>query len=146
MREPTALEAQWLEEGFAIWPARGHFVPSFAQIYYKPTIAAAGPGLIFRLEVAPAHCNGFDIAHGGFISTMADVWLANNVGHQLPKETRFVTSSLSVDFLRPVKAGQWIESEIDRIKLGGLLCHASGAILCDGKAIAAMRATFAVIG
>lgn len=138
----TTLEEQWLREGFSAWPTSGRFVPALARMFFKPQ----GEYLTFRVEVAPDHCNGFNIVHGGFISTMADSWLACNVAHLLPKETRFVTASLSVDFLRPVKAGAWLESEIDRIKLGARLCHAAGAILSDGQPVAAMRAVFAVLG
>jgi len=137
----SSLETQWLREGFSDWPKRGNFVPAIARMFFKPD----ADRLIFRVEVLRAHCNGYHIAHGGFISTMADVWLANNVAHPLPKDSHFVTASLSVDFLRPVKAGAWLESEIDRIKHGSRLHHASGAILSDGRPVAAMRAVFAVL-
>lgn len=137
----TTLEEQWLREGFSVWPTAGRFVPNLAQVFFM----SKGEYLIFRVAVTPEHCNGFDIVHGGFISTMADSWLGYNVAHLLPKETRFVTVSLSVDFLRSVKAGAWLESEIDRIKLGSRLCHASGAILSDGRPVAAMRGVFAVL-
>jgi len=139
--ESTAFEQQWLREGFTVWPTAGRFMPSLARIFFKPQ----GQHLIFRVEIGPNHCNGFNIVHGGFTSAMADSWLACNVAHLLPKETRFVTASLNVDFLRPVKAGAWLESEIDRIKLGSRLCHAAGAILSGDQPIAAMRAVFAII-
>lgn len=100
-------------------------MPAFARVFYKPN----GKHLTFRVEVLPDHCNGFDILHGGFISTMADIWLGYNVVHLLLKDARFATSSLSVEFLRAVRPGQWLESETDRINLGPRLCHASGAIL-----------------
>lgn len=128
-------------EGFSVWPNKGRFVPSFATFLFKPS----GPHLIFRVEVSPDHCNVAGIAHGGFLSTLADVWLGSNVAHQLPQGTRFVTANLSVDFLKPVASGTWLESTIDRIKIGSRLCHASGAILADGQPVAAMRATFALL-
>jgi uncharacterized protein (TIGR00369 family) len=137
----TELQEQWLREGFSVWPMAGRFVPALAQVFFKPD----GEYLTFRVEVVPDHCNGFSVVHGGFISTMADIWLGYNVAHHLPKETRFATANLSVDFLHPVKAGAWLESAIDRIKLGSYLCHASGAILSDGRPVAAMRAVFAIL-
>ena len=126
-------------DGFSPWPSKGKFVPSFATLLFKPS----GPHLIFRVEVLPSHCNGAGIAHGGFLSTLADVWLGNNVAHQLPQGTRIVTANLSVDFLSPIASGIWLESAIDRIKIGSRLCHASGAIVADGQPVVAMRATFA---
>jgi len=128
-------------EGFSVWPSKGPFVPSFATIFFR----ADGERLIFGLKVQPLHCNAGGIAHGGFIATLADVWLGNSVAHRMPESARFVTSSLSVDYLKPVHPGTWIESTIDRIKIGTRLCHASGAILGDGEPVAAMRATFALL-
>lgn len=135
----TAADAT---RGFVQWPSKGAFVPSFATLWYR----RSGERLVFRVEVSPAHCNSAHIAHGGFLSTLADVWLGANVAQQLPSDTRFVTANLTVDFLMPVSIGTWLESEIDRIKIGTRLCYASGAILADGVAVAAMRATFALLG
>lgn len=137
----SPLEAQWLGESFSIWPMAGRFVPSIARVFYRPE----GEGLSFRVEITAAHCNGFEIAHGGFISTMADIWLGYNVAHVLPELARFTTVSLNVDFLKSVRAGQWIESKIDRIKIGSRLHHAAGVILADAVPIASMRAVFAAI-
>ena len=140
-RRYTPLEQQWLGEGFSIWPVAGRFVPSLARIFCKPD----DKHLSFRVEIVPDHCDGFGILHGGFMSTMADIWLAYNVARLLPKETRIATASLSVDFLISVETGHWLESEIDRIKLGSRLCHASCAILSNGRPVAAMRDLFAVL-
>lgn len=128
-------------EGFSIWPTKSEFVRSFATIWYK----RSGKQLTFRIQVQPIHCNSGGIAHGGFLSTLADIWLANNVGVQLPESARFVTSNLSVDFLKPAASGDWLESSIDRVKIGTRLCYASGAILGDGEPVAAMHATFALL-
>ena len=127
--------------GFAPWPSKGPFVPSFAKFWYR----SSEERLIFRVEVLPAHGNSGGIAHGGFLATLADVWLGANVAHRLPAHARFVTANLSVDYLKPVAIGAWLESEIDRIKVGTRLCYASGAILADSTAVVAMRATFALL-
>ncbi len=138
----TSMETRWLAEGFVECPMPGHFVPAMMPVLCRQE----GGYFCFRVEVRPQHCNGYGTAHGGFIATLADIWLAYNVFRQLPKGSRIVTSSLAVDYLAPVRAGDCLESQMDRVKIGSRLCHASGAILQDGKAVAAMRATFAVIG
>ena len=127
-----------LAEGFAVWPMAGRFVPGLARIFFRHE----GNHLVFGATTEAAHCNGFGIVHGGFISTLADIWLAYSVAHLLPREAHFATANLQVDFLKGVKAGQWLESRIDRIVLGSTLCRASGAIVCAGQAIAGMHATF----
>ncbi len=125
-------------EGFSAWPTAGRFVPELARIFFRHE----GNHLVFGATTEAAHCNGFGIVHGGFISTLADIWLAYNVAHLLPKKEHFATANLQVDFLKGVKAGQWLESRIDRIALGSILCRASGTIVCAGQAIAGVHATF----
>lgn len=120
---------------------RGLFVPSFATIWAR----FEGSRIRFRVAVRDAHLNGFNLVHGGFLSTMADIWLGYNVAHRLPTDARIVTSSLTVDYLRPAHAGTCLESEIDRIRIGRNVCHASGAILSEGKLTATMRGSFHVL-
>ncbi|UUZ65357.1 hypothetical protein LP417_12835 [Polaromonas sp. P1-6] len=48
-------------------------------------------------------------------------------------------------FLGAAHAGDCLDSQIDRIKLGARMCHASGAIFVGDKPVAAMRATFTVV-
>ena len=137
----TPLEQSWLAEGFAPSPMHGPYVRELVRQFARPE----GEHLRFRLEVRPEHCNGYATAHGGFLATLADVWLAYNVYHRLPRSARIVTANLSVDYLAPAAVGHWLESQIDRIKLGSRLCHASGAILREGAPVVAMRASFAVL-
>jgi len=134
------LEESWLAEGYTLVDEAG-FVPAIARVFWKP----GDPYPSFRAVVTPQQCNRRGTAHGGFLAAMADTWLARTVGSLLPPDARFVTASLAVDFLRPVEPGAWIESEIDRVKIGARLCHASGAITSAGQDIAVMRATFARI-
>lgn len=139
--ELTPAETAWLTEGFAPCPMSGRFVPALMPVLCR----READRLTFRVEVRPAHCNGYKTAHGGFIATLADIWLAYNVFHRLPEGCSIVTSNLGVDYLSPVWAGDLLESQIDRLKIGGRLCHASGAILRHGQAVAAMRASFVVL-
>ncbi len=138
----TEAENRWLaDEDFAPCPMPGPFAPALMPVLCK----AEGRYLTFRVEARPAHCNGHGTVHGGFIATLADVWLAYNVIHLLPKTVGVVTASLTVDYLAPCKAGDFLESQMDRIKLGAKLCHASGAILRKGQPVVAMRGSFAVV-
>lgn len=137
----TTLEQAWLAEGFHPSPMHGPFVRDLVRLFARPD----GELLRFRLEIRPEHCNGYATVHGGFIATLADIWLAYNVYHRLPRGARIVTANLSVDYLAPAAAGDWLESEIDRVRVGSRLCHASGAILNARKPVAAMRATFALL-
>jgi uncharacterized protein (TIGR00369 family) len=141
MDEYTPQEQSWLEEGFSRCPMSGLFVPAMMPVLCRPD----GEYLTFRVEARPAHCNGHETVHGGFTATLADIWLAYNVIHRLPKTVSVVTVNLTVDYLAPILARDGLESQMDRIRIGMRLCHASGAILRRGQPVAAMRGSFAVI-
>ena len=134
-------EELWKMEGYSLWPNPSPFVKGLGSMFVRPE----GPHLAFRIRISADHANSGNHAHGGFLSTLADIWLGYNVNHLLPKAARFVTSNLNVSFLRIGAIGQVLDSQIDRIKIGSKLHHASGVILCDGKDVAAMSATFAAL-
>lgn len=142
MTTTEELHAQWRREGFEPVPPRGRFMPAIARALVREEAAER----VFRLVVEEQHCNAGGIAHGGFLSALADPWLGANVANRLAAAQRFVTVDLHVDFLRPVPPGDWLESQMDRVKIGSRLCHASGAIHCRGTPVVAMRATFALLG
>lgn len=141
MNASSPREAIWLEQGYRPWPAAGGFLPANARLFHRED----GPHLRFRVELGPAHCNGSGRVHGGFIATLADVWLAYSLARQLPAAARFVTTSLQIDYLRAVHPGDQLESAIDWLKPGARLGHAAGRILAGDKAVAAMRGVFAML-
>ncbi|WP_374474502.1 PaaI family thioesterase [Zoogloea sp.] len=143
MNASSPREAIWLEQGYRPWPAAGGFLPANARLFHRED----GAHLRFRVELGPAHCNGSGRVHGGFIATLADVWLGYNLARRLAPEVRFVTASLQVDYLGAVAAGDWLESEIDWVRTGGKLNHAAGRIRSgDGRLVTAMRASFVSLG
>jgi uncharacterized protein (TIGR00369 family) len=139
MSEHTPMEQAWIAEGFRVAPMHGPFVSGIVRLFARPEESH----LRFRVAVLPEHCNGYATTHGGFLATLADIFLAYNVYHRLPEGSRLVTASLTVDFLSPAAPGDWLESQIDRVRLGGRLCHASGVILAAGSPVVAMRGAFA---
>lgn len=134
-------EREWLAQGYTPSPAAGPFVPAIARIFQRHE----GAQRRFRVEVTAQHCNGGGRGHGGFIATLADVWLAAALADQLAPAVRFVTASLQVDFLEAVRPGDCLESEIDWLRPGSRLCHASGRICAGGRPVAAMRGQFAIL-
>jgi uncharacterized protein (TIGR00369 family) len=137
----SPVEREWLAQGYTPSPAAGPFVPAIACIFQRHE----GAQRRFRVEVTAQHCNGGGRGHGGFIATLADVWLAAALADQLAPATRFVTASLQVDFLEAVRPGDCLESETDWVRPGSRLCHASGRICAGGRPVAAMRGVFAIL-
>lgn len=137
----SPVEREWLAHGYTRSPAAGPFVPAIARIFQRHE----GAQRRFRVEVTAQHCNGGGRGHGGFIATLADVWLAAALADQLASAARFVTASLQVDFLEAVRPGDCLESEIDWVRPGSRLCYASGRICAGGRPVAAMRGVFAIL-
>ena len=135
------LERSWIDEGFQLWPSAGPFLASVGSFYFKEQIG----GTAFRLRLGEDHCNGIRLVHGGLLATLADSWLAINVAHGLPKGSKFVTSSLGIDYLASTVPGQVLELEVGRIKHGRRICFASGTLIASGKAVAATRVTFVLL-
>ena len=127
-------------EGFAPWPAKGPFLGHIAQMFVRGRSDAP----VFGVRVEQAHCNGRGTVHGGFISTLADVWAGYSLAPRLDPALNFSTSSLTVDFVSGASAGEWLQSETDRIRIGRRVCVVTAAILSDGRLVALTRATFVI--
>lgn len=125
---------------FAPWPAKSPFVGGIARIF----VAGPSESPIFGVRVRDMHCNGLGSAHGGFISTLADVWSAYCLAPRLDPSARFATSNLAVDFLSRVQAGDWLQSETDRIRIGRRICVVTLAIVCEHRPVALAKASFSV--
>ena len=123
-----------------------HFRPSpltapWEPIYYKRTAEA----VILGLRLAEPHTNSRGFAHGGFITALADNAMGLSCGAKRDGKMRLLTASLSVDFIRSAKIGQWIAFETDVIKVGSNLCFAQCAVTADGIRCARANGTFSVI-
>lgn len=134
----TALD---VPDGFVPWPAKGPFLGHVAQVYVRER-ADAPP--VFGVRVEQVHCNGRGTVHGGFISTLADVWAGYSLAARLDAEVSFSTSSLTVDFVSGASAGEWLQSETDRLRIGRRVCVVTAAIVSDGRLVALTRATFVI--
>lgn len=127
-------------EGFAPWPAKGPFLDHVARVFVRGRADAP----VFGVRVEQAHCNGRGTVHGGFLSTLADVWAGYSLAPKLDPALNFSTSSLTVDFVSGAGAGEWLQSETDRIRIGRRVCVVTAAIVSDGRLVALTRATFVI--
>jgi uncharacterized protein (TIGR00369 family) len=123
---------------FAPWPAKSPFVAGVVRIF----VAGPSKSPIFGVRVHELHCNGLGAAHGGFVSTLADVWSSYCLAPRLDPTARFATSNLAVDFLSRVQAGDWLQSETDRIRIGRRICVVTLAIVCEQRPVALAKASF----
>lgn len=85
-------------------------------------------------------CNGLGITHGGVIATLADIFLVGFIAVQLPAEARLVTASLTVDYLGPSCAGDWLLGYIHAHRIGRRQCVASGEFRVGDRTAALIKA------
>ncbi len=80
-------------------------------------ITAIGPGqATLEMAVRADMLNGFDICHGGFITTLADSAFAFACNS---RNDMTVASGLSIDFLAPAREGDRLTAEASEVSLAG---------------------------
>lgn len=103
----------------------------------------AGPRVV-GLRILPHHINYQDAAHGGVVTTLADVALSHAVYDAERPHPAVATISLTCNFLNPIKLGDWLECEVAIDRMGARTAHCSGKVLRDGETVATMCGAFAV--
>ncbi len=99
---------------------------------------------LFAARIGGDDCNGLGITHGGVIATLADIFLVGFIAAQLPAHARLVTASLSVDYLGPSRAGDWLLGRIHAHRIGRCQCVASGEFRVGERTVALIKASGAI--
>ena len=133
---------QGIPEGF-----EPHFRPSPLTAPWEPIYSKRTPdAVILGLRLAEPHTNSRGLAHGGFITSLADNAMGLSCGAKRGEgNTRLITVGLAIDFIASARIGQWLAFETDVIKLGSNLCFAQCLVIADGTRIARANGTFSVV-
>ena len=100
---------------------------------------------VFGLRVEDRHRNAGGVAHGGLLATLIDFALGRAIEADADDDTPRVTVSLSIDYLKAVEPGSWLEAHTNVDRLGGTLAFADCALRVGGDDVARARAVFAAI-
>jgi acyl-coenzyme A thioesterase 13 len=104
-----------------------------------------GADRVFGLEIEERHLNAGGMAHGGLLATLVDFALGRAINEALGEDRGAVTVSLTTDYLRGVKPGEWVEAHTKVEQLGGRLAFADCSLRVDGEEAVRGRAVFAVL-
>ena len=104
---------------------------------------ADGPQLV-GLRICPHHINYQDAAHGGVISTFADVALSHAVYDAERPRLAPSTITLQVNYLLGAKLDDWLEAVVQIDRMGGRTAYTSGKILRAQEPIATMNGVFSI--
>ena len=114
----------------------------------NPFIEANGP-LYGRMDgeqfvlgflCEPKHCNPMMVCHGGMMSTLADMLLLLGTNIQGKLGQFMLTVSLDVDFLAPVKVGDWLEGRAEVMRAGKSIIFTQGRMTVAGAPVARVNA------
>ena len=129
-------------DGFVPWENQGPFLEYIGPIYVKN----GDDGHTLGLRAEERHANHRGTVQGGLLSTFADFGLGRAIDADAEDDKPRATVSLTVDFLKPAKPGDWIEGHgrVDRV--GGTLSFADCALTVEGKEIVRARAVWVTAG
>ena len=99
--------------------------PGFVRLTGPMYLHAQLPVLAARM--APEHANLLQIAHGGYLATLADSALGAVIRRSIGRGVPLVTVNLNLDYVSPALPGDWIEAHVTVD--GRLVLRASGIFM-----------------
>ena len=93
------------------------------------------------LHLQTGHTNMHEVAHGGFMATLADCAFGTIITHKC--ESPVVTVSMTLDYLLPGRVGDWLEAVVTVDKPGKRLIYASCTVHAGGQAVVKASGIFA---
>jgi len=128
--------------GFVPYEPQGPFLEHIGPIHVRDD----GEELVLGLRAEERHTNHRGTIQGGLLSTFADFALGRAIERGAEDGKDRATVSLTVDFLRPAQAGDWIESRTRVERVGGTLSFADVSLTVGEREIVRARAVWVVAG
>ena len=122
-----------------------NFSPGFLDRSGPYWLATADGRTIVGLRIGEGHLNYQDVAHGGVLTTYADVALSFALYSSEQPPLPVATATLTVNFLGAARLGDWLEAEARIDRIGRRLGYASGSIRCGDETVATMSGVFSIL-
>ena len=129
-------------DGFMPFPDQGPFLEEVGPV----CIREEGGELRLGIRAQDRHANHRGTVQGGLLSTLADFALGRAIEADAEDGKDRATVSLTVDFLKPAKPGDWIETRTKVDRVGGTLSFADCSLMVDDREIVRARAVWVVAG
>ena len=127
-----------IPEGFTPFEPQGPYLE-----HVGPILERDGA---FGLLVEERHTNHRGTIQGGLLSTFVDFAMGRAIEADADDGRDRATVSLTVDFLKPARPGDWVEARTRVERVGGTLSFADCALLVGDKEIVRGRAVWVVAG
>ena len=128
-------------DGFTPYEPQGPFLE-----HVGPVLVREGDDGVptFGLRVEERHTNHRGTVQGGLLSTFVDFALGRAIEADADDGKDRATVSLTVDFLKPARPGDWIESRARVERVGATLAFADCSLTVEGREIVRGRAVWVV--
>lgn len=113
------------------------FLDNFGPLYERTT----SEGVDVGLQIEPRHTNNRSLAHGALLFSLADMALGMSIA-LASQEAHGLTVSMSLDFLRPTRLGDWVVARARVQHVGGTLGFASCTLVVNDTPTARASAVF----
>ncbi len=124
-------------EGFrALNLPRNPFIEANGPLYGR----LEGEAFVLGFLCETKHCNPMLVCHGGMLATLADMLLLLGTNIQTKLGQFLLTVSLDVDFLAPVKVGDWLEGRTEVLRAGKSIIFSQGRMTVRGETVARANA------
>lgn len=126
-----------IPEGFrALNLPRNPFIEANGPLYGR----LEGDAFVLGFLCETKHCNPMLVCHGGMMATLADMLLLLGTNIQTKLGQFLLTVSLDVDFLAPVKVGDWLEGRTEVLRAGKSIIFSQGRMTVRGETVARANA------
>jgi uncharacterized protein (TIGR00369 family) len=129
-------------DGFVPFEDQGPFLEHTGPVHFRRD----GDDLVFGLRAEPRHTNHRGTVQGGVLSTFADFTLGRAIEADADDDRDRATVSLTVDYLKPVRPGDWIEARARVDRVGGTLAFADCTLTVQESEVVRARAVWVVAG
>jgi uncharacterized protein (TIGR00369 family) len=128
-----------LPEGFSEFDGGADFLDLVGPIYSRED----GDARVFGLRVEDRHRNAGGVTHGGMLATLVDFALGRAIEADADDDQPRMTVSLTIDYLKAVEPGSWVQTRTRVERLGGTLAFADCSLIVDDAEVVRARAVFA---
>ena len=129
-----------IPEGFREADFGGNFLRQNGPFYLKRSEG----GWLVGQRVGEQHVNYIGIAHGGMLSTLADVAMSAQPYYSERPNPAVTTTTMTTNFLSAARLGDWLVADARIARLGKHTAHVHGAIYRGEEILLTMSGVFAI--
>lgn len=97
---------------------------------------------VVAMRVRQEQLNPINIAHGGFLATLADTAFGVIIKRQCALPVPPATVNLNMDYIGPARLGDWLEAHVEVQKVGWRLTNASCLLKVGDRLVARASGVF----